>query len=153
MALDSRSVQPSLVIAAVLTLIPLVAAAFFFGETLDRAGSGRLLVLRLVCPALLCVPYALVAASGGIFRWGWFGLYAALPVGVAALLWRAGEVDGANRGDWRGVSGACSDRACSRSALVRARMASASRNLQQDAAAGCRDLWLYPRTAVGGGGI
>ena len=50
---------------------------------------------------LLCVPYALVAAAGGVFRWGWFGLYAALPVGVAALLWRAGEVDRANRGDWR----------------------------------------------------
>src|ERR1017187_7778080 len=32
-------------------------------------------------------------------------------------------------------------------------MASAPRNLQQDAAAGCGDLWLHPRTAVGWGGF
>ena len=35
---------------------------------------------QLVCPAALCVPYLLVACGSGIFRWGWFAVYAALPV-------------------------------------------------------------------------
>jgi uncharacterized protein len=94
------TIGPALVIAAVLTLIPLVAAAFF-GEPLTALAQRVPFALRIICPALLCVPYALVTASGGLFRWGWFGLYAALPVGVAALLWQAGKADRANRGDWR----------------------------------------------------
>jgi hypothetical protein len=59
------------------------------------------LPLRLLCPAGLCVPYLLVAISGGVFRWEWFALYALLPVAVAALLWQAREIDLAQRGNWR----------------------------------------------------
>jgi hypothetical protein len=88
------------VIAAVLTLIPLVAAAFF--SSVLTARVQRLpLAPRLFCPSALCVPYVLVAVSGGIFRWGWFALYAVLPVAIAALLWQASEVDRAQRGNWR----------------------------------------------------
>jgi len=94
------TIGPALVLAAMLTLIPLVAAAFFGAPLIARVQRVPL-ALRIICPALLSVPYVLVAASGSIFRWGWFGLYAALPVAVAAFLWRAGKVNGANRGDWR----------------------------------------------------
>ena len=92
-------VNPTLVLAAVLTLTPLVAGGFF------AAGFERWALrlpgwLRLLGPAVLCVPYALVAAWGGSFRWGWLALYAVLPVGVAGMLRRARQVDAAQRGSW-----------------------------------------------------
>jgi len=49
----------------------------------------------------LSAPYALVAWSTGTFRWGWFALYAILPVAVAALLWNARPADPDQRGNWR----------------------------------------------------
>ena len=51
-------------------------------------------------PAILCVPYY----GNGVareFRWGWFALYALLPVAVAILLWQAARMDQAQRGNWR----------------------------------------------------
>ncbi len=93
-------VSPLIVIAACLTLVPLLTAAFC-GEALIR-GSGRLPTwLRVLCPAILAVPYALVGWATGNFRWGWLALYALLPVAVAALLWQAARVDSAQRGNWR----------------------------------------------------
>lgn len=83
------------VIAAILALIPYLASAFF-PEYVGRRVRGLPRWLRLCCPAMLCIPYALVACSGGVFKWGWFVLYAALPVVVAWLLDRAPD-----RGDWR----------------------------------------------------
>lgn len=94
------TIGPVLWIAGVLTLIPLVAAAFFLRGF--AAGVERLpLLLRLLCPACLCVPYVLVTASRGWFRWDWFALYALLPIAVAILLWQAGRADRAQRGNWR----------------------------------------------------
>jgi membrane protease YdiL (CAAX protease family) len=101
-------------IAALLTLIPFLAVAFF-----PQAAAARVrtfpLWAQLVCPAALCLPYLLVAYGGEVFRWGWFALYAALPVAIALLLWRARRADAAQppqrpgpvagdpaqRGDWR----------------------------------------------------
>jgi len=91
---------PALCIAAVLTLAPLVAAAFF-SRSLAAWVDRMPLPLRLLSPAVLCVPYVLVAISQGIFRWDWFALYALLPVAVAALLWQARAIDQAQRGNWR----------------------------------------------------
>jgi hypothetical protein len=54
-----------------------------------------------LCPVVLCVPYVLVTSSLGMFRWDWFALYALLPVAAAGLLWQAGIVDRAQRGNWR----------------------------------------------------
>ncbi len=80
--------------AAVLTLVPFLTVAFF-----PRAAAARIRALplwaQLVFPAALCVPYALVAWSAGVFRWGWFALYAALPVEIAILMWRANRADSA----------------------------------------------------------
>ncbi|MGO9776740.1 MAG: type II CAAX prenyl endopeptidase Rce1 family protein [Terracidiphilus sp.] len=105
-------ITPANTIAALLALAPYLIAAFFPCWT---AGRARLLPLwaQLASPAVLCVPYALVAAAGGIFRWGWLALYALLPVALASLLWQAGRADppqrpgpvagdpGSQRGNWR----------------------------------------------------
>jgi membrane protease YdiL (CAAX protease family) len=54
-----------------------------------------------LCPALLCVPYTLIALSFGIFNWGWLALYALLPVAIAILLGQARRADLEMRGNWR----------------------------------------------------
>jgi hypothetical protein len=54
----------------------------------------------MLAPALLCVPYAIVAGSSGQFRWGWFALYLLLPVVVNLLLHHADLVDPDQRGHW-----------------------------------------------------
>jgi membrane protease YdiL (CAAX protease family) len=94
------SIGPAIVVAALLTLIPFVAAAFA-SEKLAAWVQRLTLPVRLLCPAVLCVPYVLVTSSLGMFRWDWFALYALLPVAAAGLLWRAGIVDRAQRGNWR----------------------------------------------------
>jgi uncharacterized protein len=91
---------PPVVIAACLTLLPFLAAAFF-GEHLFRLSGKPPAWMRILRPAVLCVPYLLVACSAGIFRWGWFALYALLPVAVALLLWQAAHVDPSQHGNWR----------------------------------------------------
>jgi membrane protease YdiL (CAAX protease family) len=88
------------IVAALLTLLPLLAAAFFpcrvAGWTLRLP-----LHVRIVCPALLSAPYAVVTLAASQFRWDWFALYAALPVAVAGLLWQASRNDPEQRGNWR----------------------------------------------------
>ncbi len=79
-------------IAALLALTPFLAAAFFPQWAAGRARSLSL-PAQLLSPAVLCLPYVLVAAAGGVFRWDWFALYALLPVAVAALL-RKAEIAG-----------------------------------------------------------
>jgi membrane protease YdiL (CAAX protease family) len=96
----SAMITPSNILAALLTLVPLLGTAFFPKEVAGRVSRLRL-SLRLLCPAALCIPYVLVAGSAGLFRWGWFALYAALPVAVVSLLWQAAQVDAAQHGNWR----------------------------------------------------
>ncbi len=91
---------PANSIAAVLTLLPLLLAAFFPQAVVERVRSFSL-GWQLGCPAALCVPYVLVSAGAGVFSWGWLALYAALPVSVAVLLWNAGLADPSHRGNWR----------------------------------------------------
>jgi membrane protease YdiL (CAAX protease family) len=88
-------------IAALLTLLPLLAAASF---PATAVGWVRRLPAwpQILCPAAWCVPYALVACGAGVFRWGWFALYALLPVAIAGLLLQARRADEASqRGNWR----------------------------------------------------
>jgi membrane protease YdiL (CAAX protease family) len=56
---------------------------------------------RIALPALLVVPYVVIAATQHIFRWQWFALYAVLPVVIAWMLARAAVVDPEQRGNWR----------------------------------------------------
>jgi membrane protease YdiL (CAAX protease family) len=99
----SLMITPANLVAALLTLIPFLGAAFFAP---GLAGGARRLPLRvqLLIPAALSAPYALVALGGGVFRWGWLALYALLPVAIACLLEQARRADsspGGQRGNWR----------------------------------------------------
>ncbi len=91
---------PAIILAAIFTLLPFLAAAFF-AKSLPGLTATLPTALRLLAPAVLCVPYLLVACSSGTFHWGWLALYALLPVALAALMWQASRVDCAQRGNWR----------------------------------------------------
>lgn len=92
--------RPGAAAGAVLLVAPMLIAAFCpaFVEKLARVLPRS---LRIVAPALLAIPYALVAESFATFRWSWFALYAALPVAIAFLLEHARDEDSAQRGSWR----------------------------------------------------
>jgi hypothetical protein len=96
----SALITPGNTIAALLALTPFLTAAFFPRWSAGRARSLPLWA-QLASPAVLCVPYLLVAAEGSVFRWGWLALYALLPVVVASLLWQAGHADPNQHGNWR----------------------------------------------------
>ena len=86
--------------AALLTLVPFLAVAFFAEPVAARVRALPLWA-QLACPALLSIPYLLVACAGGIFLPQWLALYAALPVAIAMLLWQAARIDPGQRGNWR----------------------------------------------------
>jgi hypothetical protein len=93
-------INPAIAIAAVLTLAPYLAAAFFahrLAGATDRLGTP----VRILASAVLCVPYLLVACSIGTFRWGWLAVYTLLPVAVSALMEQARRIDPQQRGNWR----------------------------------------------------
>ena len=92
--------RPGAAAGAVLLVAPMLAAAFC-PSFVDKLGRAWPRIARVAAPALLCLPYALVANSFGIFRWGWFALYALLPVAVAFLLDQARDGDPGQRGNWR----------------------------------------------------
>jgi hypothetical protein len=92
-------INAPVVIAAVLTLLPFLFAAYWPLKV--QAGQRLPIAVRIVRPAVLCVPYAIVAISYGQFQWGWFALYLLLPVAIALLLYRASVADAAQHGDWR----------------------------------------------------
>jgi len=94
------AMNPVLVIAAILTLLPLLAAAFFAGRV-KGFGAGLPDWVRMLQPGVLVVPYGLVTWPVGAFRWGWFGVYLAVPVVVAGMLLWARRVDPEQRGTWR----------------------------------------------------
>jgi membrane protease YdiL (CAAX protease family) len=92
-------IHAPVVVAALLILLPFLFAAFW---PLNVQAAERFpIVVRIVRPAVLCVPYAIVAISYGQFRWSWFTLYLLLPVAISFLLYRASVVDPTQRGDWR----------------------------------------------------
>jgi uncharacterized protein len=95
----STQFHPSLVFAALLTLVPFFSAAFWPRSLL--LARQLPLGLRILAPALLGLPYAVVAESSGLFRWTWFALYTLLPVLIALLLYRASVADPEQHGDWR----------------------------------------------------
>ena len=86
--------------AALVTLIPFLAEAFLPGKL---ASVTRTLPtgVRLFAPAILCIPYLLVASFSDIFRWSWLALYALLPVAIAILMWQAARIDPDQHGNWR----------------------------------------------------
>lgn len=92
--------HPLVVLAAVLTLLPMLAAAF--APERFRALPQRLpRRLQIAVPALLCVPYALTALAYERLHPGWLTLYALVPVAVAWMTAAAAEADPEQRGNWR----------------------------------------------------
>src|SRR5438045_1905185 len=78
------------------------AAAFgFAGGRVTAAVSHWPRLLRLLLPAVFCLPYAVVALHQHIFRWEWMILYIFLPILVAALLMQASVADPEQIGNWR----------------------------------------------------
>jgi membrane protease YdiL (CAAX protease family) len=75
--------------------------AIFCPESMQARALRLPLAVRLLAPAVLCVPYAIVALHSGVFAWRWFCVYAMLPVVVAVLLSRAALADPEERGNWR----------------------------------------------------
>ena len=92
-------IHPSVAVAALLTLLPFLFAAFW--PIRVQAGQRLPVAVRIVRPAVLCLPYAIVAISYSQFRWGWFALYLLLPVAISWMLYHASVADPDQRGDWR----------------------------------------------------
>jgi hypothetical protein len=95
-----QNVTPAAIAALVTELAPAVA----FGCATDRLTRAVQLwpaAVRIACPALCFLPYALLSFSEHMFRWQWFALYAGLPVAIAWLLGQAAAVDPEQRGNWR----------------------------------------------------
>ena len=90
--------RPGAAAGAVLLVAPMLIAGFCPSQV-EKLGRTLPRIARVVAPAWLCIPYALVASSFGIFRWSWLALYALLPVAVAFLLEQSREYD--QRGNWR----------------------------------------------------
>ena len=95
-----QNVTPVAIAALGLELIP----AVLFGlaaERIARTVTRWPAAMRMSLPAFFVIPYVMVSLSQHTFRWGWFVLYAALPVAIAWLLMRAAAADPGQRGDWR----------------------------------------------------
>jgi uncharacterized protein len=87
------------VVAACLALLPVVVAGLFPAALV---GAKRLPAwVCVVRPAVLVMPYVMVACAYGVFEWRWLCVYALAPVAVAALLLDARRVDEEQRGNWR----------------------------------------------------
>jgi membrane protease YdiL (CAAX protease family) len=91
--------HPLVILAALLTLVPYFYAAFC--PSCVELASRLPIRSRILVPALLGLPYALVSWSTGLFRWPWLVLYTLLPVGISLLLYEACLADPAQRGGWR----------------------------------------------------
>lgn len=98
--MPSPLVTPATVLAAVITLIPFLWA-IFFPENITRLTENLPVPLRLLSPAILCLPYTIVATSFSVFHWSWFALYILIPIAIAALLWQASRIDPNQQGNWR----------------------------------------------------
>jgi len=91
------SFHAPVVFAALLTLLPFLLAGFCPRSV--HAAQGLPFAFRVLAPALLCIPYAIVSSSYDQFRWSWFSLYLLLPVVITLLLYRADLSDPEQRGD------------------------------------------------------
>jgi uncharacterized protein len=82
--------QPKVVSAALLLLLPLLLSAFMPGRV-PRIASALPKPARIAAPALLSLAYLLVAQAFHNFHWGWMALYALIGPAIAWLLGEARE--------------------------------------------------------------
>ena len=94
--------NPTPIDIAVLIVELVPAAAFgFAGERVSRLIDRWPPFMQIVAPALLVVPYVILAVAHQLLRVQWFCLYAALPVAMAWLMTQAVAADPDQRGNWR----------------------------------------------------
>jgi membrane protease YdiL (CAAX protease family) len=82
--------SPLVVIAAVVALVPYLAAGFVPAR-FNAWVRALPLLSRVSLPALLCVPYILVTVERGGFSTRWLLVYAILPVAMAVLMAASGR--------------------------------------------------------------
>jgi uncharacterized protein len=95
-----QNVTPLAIVALVIELVPATAFGFEAVRIADCVTRWPK-TLRVMFPSILVVPYVVVAASGHIFHWRWFVLFASLPVVSAWLLDQAAGLEPEQRGNWR----------------------------------------------------
>jgi len=89
---------------AIAVLVAELVPAAGFGFAHERIATivGRWpFALRVGMPALLVLPYVVIATANHMVRCPWLALYAVLPVVIAWLLARAAAADPEQRGNWR----------------------------------------------------
>jgi uncharacterized protein len=86
-------------VALLLLLVPLFAFAFA-GEACARTIRNWPSATRYAMPAVLAVPYLIVAISTGTLAARWLAVYVLVPVAVAGLLGLAARADPDQRGHW-----------------------------------------------------
>jgi len=91
--------SPLIIIAALIALVPYLAAGFFPSRFI-RLARGLPLLAQLLLPSLVCVPYLLVSVDRGVFSARWLAVYAILPVAMAAMLRLAGGSRAGRLGYW-----------------------------------------------------
>src|SRR5580658_10282615 len=95
-----QNLTPVAIAAFGLELVPAVLFGCAAGRV-ARVVGGWPVAARISIPAVLALPYAIVALSQHMFQWTWSALYVLLPVAIATLLLRAAAADPEQRGDWR----------------------------------------------------
>ena len=81
-------------------LVPAVVLGLA-GERVAKAAERWPRSLRILLPVVFVVPYVLIANFHRMFSWGWFVLYATLPLLIAGLLHAAASADPEQRGTWQ----------------------------------------------------
>ena len=95
-----QNASPTVIAVLVAELAP--AASFGFAAKRFTAFIARWpRSLRLLLPALLAIPYIVLATSHHMFRWQWLALYVFLPVASTGLLMQAAAADPEQSGNWR----------------------------------------------------
>ncbi|HWE86258.1 MAG TPA: CPBP family intramembrane glutamic endopeptidase [Terracidiphilus sp.] len=72
----------AIIAAALLALLPYLAAAFFPAQLAGRAHTLPAWA-QIALPALLAIPYAIVSLDAGSFHWYWLAVYALVPAALA----------------------------------------------------------------------
>jgi len=89
--------------ADLLALILAAAPVFVFGfagEEVVRATQSLPRPVRIALPAVLAIPWLIVALTTGSFALRWLLIYLLAPVAIAAMLLAAAQLDPGQRGHW-----------------------------------------------------
>ena len=91
---------PLAIAVLAIELAPAVAFGLAAGP-LTRTVQRFPAALRILLPAILVIPYLVIAASHQMLHWQWLAFYAVLPVVIAWLLSQASRADPHQLGNWR----------------------------------------------------